>query len=157
MLGGKSVMKAPRRSWFITLILLGALGLVVYSGVAADETSVGQSEPAYVEPIEGSSLSRIILSERAAERIGLATAPVADDVSNDAPRKVIPYSAVIYSPNGETWAYTSPEPLVFVREAIGIDRIEGDKAILIEGPAAGTEVVTVGAAELLGAESGLGH
>jgi hypothetical protein len=156
-LGGQSVMKAHRRSWVITLVLLSALGLVVYSGVAADETSVDKSEPAYVEPIEGSSLSRIVLSEQAAQRIGLATAPVADDASNGVPRKVIPYAAVIYSPNGETWAYTSPEPRVFVREAIAVDRIEGDKAILTEGPAAGTEVVTVGAAELLGAESGLGH
>jgi len=150
-------MKAHRRFWFIALVLIAALGLALYSRVAAIEGEADQSEPAYVEPIEGSSLSRIVVSEQAAKRIGLATAPVADDASNGAPRKVIPYAAVIYSPNGETWAYTSPEPRVFVREAIGIERIEGDKAILTEGPAAGTEVVTVGAAELLGAESGLGH
>jgi hypothetical protein len=150
-------MKAHSRSWLITLVLISALGIVVYSGVAADETGAGQSEPVYVEPIDGSSLSRITLTEQAAERIDLATTPVADDASNGVPNKVIPYSAVIYSPNGETWTYTSPEPHVFVREAIAIERIEGDKAILTEGPAAGTEVVTVGAAELLGAESGLGH
>jgi hypothetical protein len=150
-------MKAHSRSWLITLVLISALGIVVYSGVAADETGAVQSEPVYVEPIDGSSLSRITLTEQAAERIDLATTPVADDASGPAPRKVIPYAAVIYSPNGETWAYTSPEPHVFVREAIVIERIEGDKAILTEGPAAGTEVVTVGAAELLGAESGLGH
>ena len=150
-------MKAHRRSWVVTLVLISALGLVVYSGVAADETSVGQSEPAYVEPIEGGSLNRIVLSERAAERIDLATTPVADDASSGAPRKIIPYAAVIYSPDGGTWAYTSPEPRVFVREAIEIERIEGDKAILTAGPDAGTEVVTIGGAELLGAESGLGH
>jgi hypothetical protein len=97
------------------------------------------------------------LSERAAERIELATTPVADDASSGAPRKIIPYAAVIYSPDGETWAYTSPEPHVFVREAIEVERIEGDKAILTAGPDAGTEVVTIGGAELLGAESGLGH
>jgi hypothetical protein len=150
-------MKAHRRSWLITLVLLSALGIVVYSGVAADETGVGQTEPAYVEPIEGGSLNRIVLTERAAERIGLDTTPVVDDASGSAPRKVIPYAAVIYSPNGETWAYTSREPRVFVREAIEVERIEGDKAILTVGPDAGTEVVTVGGAELLGAESGLGH
>jgi hypothetical protein len=150
-------MKAQRRFWVITLVLLSALGLVLYSGVAADETSVEQSEPAYVEAIEGSSLNRIVLSERAAERIRVATTPVTDDASSGVPRKIIPYAAVIYSPDGKTWAYTSPEPRVFVREAIGIERIEGDRAILIEGPAVGTEVVTAGAQELLGAESGLGH
>ena len=150
-------MKAQRRFWVITLALLSALGLVLYSGVAADETSLEQSEPAYVEPIEGSSLNRIVLSERAAERIRVATTPVTDDASSGVPRKIIPYAAVIYSPDGKTWAYTSPEPRVFVREAIGIERIEGDRAILTEGPAVGTEVVTAGAQELLGAESGLGH
>jgi hypothetical protein len=150
-------MKDHRRSWVVTLVLISMLGLIVYSGVAADETGVGQSEPAYVEPIEGGSLNRIVLSERAAERIELATTPVADDASSGAPRKIIPYAAVIYSPDGETWAYTSPEPHVFVREAIEVERIEGDKAILTAGPDAGTEVVTIGGAELLGAESGLGH
>jgi hypothetical protein len=150
-------MKTHRRFWFIGLVLISALGLALYSRVAATEGEADQSEPAYVEPIEGSSLSRIVLSEQAAQRIAVTTAPVTDDASSGAPHKVIPYAAVIYSPNGDTWAYTSPEPRVFVREAISIDRIEGDKAILTEGPATGTEVVTVGAAELLGAESGLGH
>ena len=150
-------MKTQRRFWFIALVLIGALGLALYSRVAADEGDAAQSEPAYVEPIDGSSLSRIVLSEQAAKRIAVATTPVADDASNGVPNKVIPYSAVIYSPNGETWAYTSPEPRVFVREAIAIERIEGDKAFLTDGPDVGTEVVTVGAAELLGAESGLGH
>lgn len=150
-------MKAHRRFWFIGLVLISALGLALYSRVGAFEGEADQSEPAYVEPIEGSSLSRIVLSEQAAKRIAVATAPVTDDASSGATRKVIPYAAVIYSPDGKTWAYTSPEPRVFVREAIGVDRIEGDKAILTEGPAVGTEVVTVGAAELLGAESGLGH
>lgn len=56
---------------------------------------------------------------------------------------------------GETWAYTNPEPLVFIRQSIIIDFIEGDLAVLSEGPATGTAVVTVGAAELYGAEVGV--
>ena len=150
-------MNAHRRFWFIALVLIAALGLALYSRVAADEGDAAQSEPAYVEPIEGGSLNRIILSERAAERIALATTPVVDDASSGAPRKIVPYAAVIYSPDGKTWAYTSSEPRVFVRQAIEVERIEGDKAILTAGPDAGTEVVIAGAAELLGAESGLGH
>ena len=69
---------------------------------------------------------------------------------------VVPYAAVIYGLNGETWAYTSPEPLTFVRHLISIDYIEGDLAVLSEGPPAGTAVVTVGAVELFGAEFGIG-
>lgn len=71
-------------------------------------------------------------------------------------RKVVPYSAVLYDPRGKTWVYTSPEPLVFVRQPIVVDFIEGDRAVLKEGPAVGTEVVTAGAAELFGVENKIG-
>lgn len=70
-------------------------------------------------------------------------------------RKVVPYAAVLYGVNGETWVYTNPEALVFVREAIAVDYIEGDRVILSDGPAVGTPVVTVGAAELFGTETGV--
>ena len=75
---------------------------------------------------------------------------------NGTPGKVIPYAAVIYDLHGETWVYTSPEPLVFVRHPIVVEYIEDDRAVLSEGPAAGTAVVIVGAAELFGVESGVG-
>ena len=64
---------------------------------------------------------------------------------------------MLYDPDGATFTYTSPEPLVFVRAPITIDRIEGDVAYLTEGPATGTSVVTVGAAELFGTELGVDH
>jgi len=73
------------------------------------------------------------------------------------PQRVIPYSAVIYDATGKTWAYTNPEPLTFVRHAIDVEYIEGDLAVLKDGPAVGTPVVTAGAAELLGVEQGVGH
>jgi hypothetical protein len=78
-------------------------------------------------------------------------------VGGGAQRKVVPYSSVIYDLKGDAWAYTSPAPLTFVRDRISIDFIDGDKAVLTQGPAAGTAVVTIGAAELLGTESGVGH
>ncbi len=71
-------------------------------------------------------------------------------------RKVVPYSAVLYDTDGKTWVYTNPEPLVFVRHLVSIDYIEGDLAVLLEGPPVGTQVVMVGVAELFGAETGVG-
>jgi hypothetical protein len=150
-------MRTPNRFWFIALVLTGALGAVLISQVVADEYSATDAPPSKVEPIEGTELSRVILSEKAAQRLAVATTPVAEDTLDDGTRKIIPYAAVIYSPNGDTWTYTSPEPHVFVREAIEVERIDGDRAILTDGPPPGTEVVTVGAVELLGAELGLGH
>jgi hypothetical protein len=37
-----------------------------------------------------------------------------------------------------------------------VDHIQGDLVVLQEGPAAGTSVVTVGAVELYGADTGVG-
>jgi hypothetical protein len=49
--------------------------------------------------------------------------------------------------------YTNPEPSVFFKERVDIERIDQDLAVLNSGPAAGTRVVTVGVVELYGAES----
>jgi hypothetical protein len=72
---------------------------------------------------------------------------------SNTPRKVVPYSAILYDLTGGTWVYTNPEPSVFVRERVDIERIDQDLAVLNSGPAAGTRVVTVGVVELYGAES----
>jgi multidrug efflux pump subunit AcrA (membrane-fusion protein) len=72
-------------------------------------------------------------------------------------KPVVPYSAVVYGANGDAYVYTTTEPLVYVRQRVVIESIEKDKAILTEGPPSGTQVVTAGAAELFGAETGVGH
>ncbi len=70
---------------------------------------------------------------------------------------VVPYSSVIYDVGGDSWLYTNPEPLVFVRHKISIDRILGNVVVLKDGPAAGTKIVSVGAAELMGVELKVGN
>jgi len=141
-----------------------------------------QSKPAKTEAVQGTELSRVTLSPKAAERLDIKTAAMGDEpvkvrkssaagdvaakptaagaganervVAMSRTRKVVPTSAVLYDAKGKTWVYTNPEPLVFVRHAISIDYIDGDRAVLLDGPASGTAVVTVGAAELLGTEYG---
>jgi hypothetical protein len=71
-------------------------------------------------------------------------------------QRIVPYDAVLYDLNGKAWVFTNPEPLVYVRAPITVDYIEEDLAVLTEGPPAGTEVVTAGASELFGAETGIG-
>jgi hypothetical protein len=204
-------------------------------------------EPAHIEPVEGTDLSRITLTEKAAQRIAVETVPLVEEqvvrkrafggrvvdtsgsymvrvalnasdlnrvdasqpavvrsleegatgfvadlidapdgadedsalyclISSDATglaldqavfvevammsrgtqQKVIPYAAVLYDIDGKEWVYTSPEPLVYVRAPIVVDYIDGDLAVLSDGPPAGTEIVTAGASELFGAEAGIG-
>jgi hypothetical protein len=229
------------------------LGILVGAGLAAcspESSAPEKIQPVYLEPLEGTDLKRLTLTERAAERLDIQTAIVTEQVlvrtrvfggeivgspdvsdiwvrvllsdsdlekvdrreaarvmalggdeqdaswsaeadkgpateeagqglfyllhragtglsagepvlvelsmlGSGGPQKVIPFAAVIYQTDGSTWVYSNPEPLVFLRQPIVIDYVEGDLAVLSEGPDAGTAVVTVGVAELFGAETGV--
>jgi hypothetical protein len=110
--------------------------------------------PSNVEPIEGSEFSRLTLTEKAVERLGVQTAPV-EIRQMSSEQKAVPYSALIYGLQGETWVYVNPEPLVYLRQTIVVDYIEDDWVVLVEGPEIGIPVVTVGASLLYGAEVGV--
>lgn len=139
----------------LLLVVLVILGLVLGACTKAAESAVGE-KPALIERIEGTELNRVTLTEKAAQRLDVQTVPVREEPVDGAPRLVIPYAAVIYDLNGGTWLYTSPETLTFVRTPITVDYIEGDTAVLSDGPPVGTEVATVGVAELYGADTGIG-
>jgi hypothetical protein len=71
------------------------------------------------------------------------------------PTVIIPYSSVIYAPNGSTFAFTRSSPLSFTETPVTIDHIDGSSAYLTKGPGAGTKVVTTGAEELFGVQTGV--
>lgn len=147
-----------RRSnlWVAALLIVAVLPLTACQG-AEEEATAGGEEPAKVEPVEGNDdLHLITLTAEAAERLDVQTTAVRVEGEGARQRTIIPYSAVLYEPNGETWAYTSPESLTFVRAPIVIETIDGERAVLSDGPPLGTMVVTVGVAELFGAENGIG-
>jgi hypothetical protein len=137
------------RRGLVTAPLLAALLLSACTEPVSEES--GKAEPFTLEPIHGTDLTRVILTTDAAERVGIETTLV----TARGRRKAIPDSAVWIDVNGDEWVYTSPEPLVFVRAAISVDRYRRDTALLSEGPAIGTEVVSVGVAELIGSEFGI--
>ena len=146
-------MRSTNRWMLVLLLILVALTL----GACSDsEKSSDYIEPAYVEPVEGSEFQRVVLTEKASERLDIQTAPASEERVNGETRLVIPYASVIYGLNGETWAYTNPEPLTFIRESLTVDFIEGEMAVLIDGPAPGTVLATVGVAELYGIDTGVG-
>jgi hypothetical protein len=133
--------------WVLVALLVVPLLLAACGGEAEHEAATA----AVVEEVEGTDLSKVTLTPEAAKRLDIKTAAV---TANGAGR-VIPYAAVLYSPTGETWAYTNPEGLTFVRAPIVVERIEGGRAMLTKGPAPGSKVATAGVAELYGAESGI--
>jgi hypothetical protein len=139
-------------------------GLILIAGVvslsACGEASTGYDyetashhEPAKLEPIKGTDVHRVIFDAEGAKRVGLKTAPI----RQNGEQTVIPYDAVIYLTDGKTYTYTAPEPLTYVRQEIDIDHVVGDSAMLSDGPPVGTEVVTVGAAEVYGTEFEVAH
>ena len=147
-------MKRQIRGTFAVLVIMGMAVAACDGGVQG--VTAPKVEAVVVEKIEGSDLERLSLSSQAAERLGVQTAPVGESSAGGAGRTAVPYSAIVYDKNGLTWTYTSPEELVFVREEVTVDHIADDLAILTAGPDLGTLVVTVGAAELWGAETGVG-
>lgn len=254
-----------RTLWMVGIVIMTGLALVGCAG-SGGESAAAKEAPAVVATIEGTDLNRVTLTEHAAQRLGIETAPIAeevvsrdlmvsgmveetqtagadglvrvrvpltagdmlkvahgqparivaaddddeddddeeleadvldaddigdveddnDDASNGTTlyygvkaanhnltpgqgvrvklsvvgsgdrRMVVPYSALIYDLNGDTWVYVNPEPLVFMRHPVTVDFVEGDRAILSDGPPVGTMVATVGVAELYGADTGIG-
>jgi multidrug efflux pump subunit AcrA (membrane-fusion protein) len=137
-----------RRANRVTALGLVVLGLAL-SACGGSSDSATPVQPAQVTKLAG-GVSQITLTADAAKRIDVKTAAVKSDGGNT----VIPYSAVLYDPDGATWTYTNPKPLVFVRADITVKSIAGERAILTKGPAPGTAVVTLGATELWGVEYG---
>jgi hypothetical protein len=130
----------------LLMVIFLALPLSACAPAAAPEE---ETKPVTLEPVTGTDLNRITLTEEAAKRLDVQTAEV-----HEADGKMaVPYASILYEANGDTWVYVNVAHLVYVREAIVIDSINGDEAILSKGPDSGSTVVTVGAAELYGSES----
>ena len=140
--------------WMIVVLIIAGLQM---SACDRKSSSYKKIEPAHVEHIEGSKLSKVTLTEKAVERIDLKTEPLNEQQIAGSMRKVIPYSALLYDKYGKTWLYKNIESRTFVRHPIEVDFIEGDLVVLLDGPPTGTKIVTLAAAELFGAESGIGH
>lgn len=143
---------SARERWLITLLALAALALAGCSESAGGGASGGDAA-ATIQEVDGTDLVRVTLAPGAAERLGLEMGVVRQVPDGGT---AVPYAAVVYDPNGDTWVYTSPKDRTFVREPITVTSISGEEAFLSSGPEIGTEVVTVGTAELYGAEQEIG-
>lgn len=139
-----------RHRWFLTGLAVIALAL------GACQSGGGPSAPTVtaitITEDETTGLKTLTLSEKAAERLGVETVAVAESGTTMA----IPYAAIVYDASGKTWTYVNPEALTYKRAEITVAEIDGDTARISAGPPSGTMVVTTGAAELYGAEIGVG-
>lgn len=140
-----------RQRWMVVAPVV--IGLTLFGCTQPPEKLAKRQGPATVTAIDGSKVKQVAITEQAAGRLGIKMAAITEEAGS----KVIPYSAVVYDENGATFAFTSPAAFTYVRSSITVATITGEKAFLTDGPATGTEVVTVGTAELYGTEQGLGY
>jgi biotin carboxyl carrier protein len=83
--------------------------------------------------------------ERVAARLAL---------TGERERNVIPWSAVVLDIYGGAWVYEQTAERTYVRRRVVVDYVHHDDAVLAAGPPAGAKIVTAGAAELFGTETG---
>lgn len=137
--------------WMMLALVIAGLNLAACSPKPKTE----KIQPFRLEVMEETDLKRVVLTEKAVQRLDVRTIPVRTQMVDGSEQKVIPYAAVLYDVHGAAWTYVNPQPLVFYRQAIVIAAIQDDLVMLSDGPEVGTPVVVVGAAELYGAELGV--
>src|SRR5512143_736355 len=107
--------------WMMLVLLIAGLNLAACSPKPKAE----KIQPFRLEVMEETDLKRVVLTEKAVQRLDIQTSPVGIQAMNGTEQKVIPYAAVLYDVHGAAWTYVSPQPLVFYRQPIVIDAIQG--------------------------------
>jgi hypothetical protein len=136
--------------------MIVGMALIALSAASCAATASAETEvkgPAELLEVEGSDIQQVRLTERAIERIDLQTAEVAERDGS----KVVPYEAIVYDASGETYVYTTTADRTYMRTPVTVFVIDGEEAVLSDGPDTGTEVVTTGTAELFGVEKEIGY
>ena len=95
----------------LILVFAGAalqLTTAIPIAAAASGEAAKKDRPSQVEVIDGSKVKRVILTEKAAQRLDIQTGEVG---SEGAGRLTAPYSSIVYDTGGGTWVYTVQKPL----------------------------------------------
>jgi hypothetical protein len=108
-------------------------------------------EPAALESTGPDKPARVTLTEEAVDRVALQTTEVkalGKDLTVD-------HAALVFDKAGKPWVFSVVGPRTYVRATVTIKEVQDNVVTLSAGPPAGTQVVTVGAIELWGAELGI--
>jgi hypothetical protein len=140
------------RTHHLRLAALALLALVAVSACSSGSAEEEAASPAEVVAVKGTQSRQVKLTEDAVRRVGLKVEAVTAGPTGSQ----VPYGAVVYDAKGAAWAFVNTAPRTYLRQSITLDHIDGGIAYLTAGPSVGAKVVTVGAAELYGAEAGVG-
>jgi hypothetical protein len=134
--------------------LVAALLLGSCAGEVSDDHVIDEPMTLFeVVNADGIDLDAVRLTPDAERRLGIETVRVAVDDG----RLMVPLAAVVVDTEGTRWVYTSPEPQVYLRQAIEVVDEDGLTVYATAGPEPGTAIAVVGVPELWGAETGMDH
>jgi multidrug efflux pump subunit AcrA (membrane-fusion protein) len=139
------------RAKWATALVLAAAGLAACSTQAAARSV----PPARVEHVGHSATPSVVLTPVGARRLALQTA-TATAAGGHSSMVVIPYSALLYQPDGTNTVYTVTGVRTYTRRNVVVSKITGNQVVLSGGVPAGTKVVTIGSVELQGVQDGVG-
>ena len=145
-------MKISRPFGVAALAVAAGLALSGCGGSAQGAAPAPVEQPATLAEGHDGGPRTVTLSAAAEQRLGIRTAAVSAAAGG---RLTVPYGAVVYEPDGSSWAFVETSPRHFQRQRLTIVGIAGDTVTLGSGPAAGTAVVVQGGAELVGVETGI--
>lgn len=154
------------RAWIRVPVYVGDLGEIA----SAEQVSVGSlasrpgpsprsarpiTAPPTANPIAGTVDLYYEIDNRAGDLLPGQRVAVKVPLHSESESLVVPWSAVIHDINGGTWVYQKLDgDLRFNRKRVVVRRVNGDLAVLDSGPPPDTIVVTKGAIELYGVETG---
>ena len=128
-------------------------GLLLSGCRQIEEVSAATYQPAEVSEVANLDVKQVRFTSTGAAQVDLQT----EAAQRSGRYTVVPHAALIYDGQGVPWVYMVTAPLTFLRVEVVVDRVVGDRALLSSGLSAGTEVVTVGATQVYGAELGIGE
>ena len=141
-----------------TTLRKAVLGCVAVVAIATspgcaeiESVSAEPYEPAALESTGPDKPARVILTEEAVERVALQTT----EVKASGKDLTVDHAALVFDKAGKPWVFSVVGPRTYVRATVIIKEVQDNVVTLSAGPPVGTQVVTVGAIELWGAELGI--
>jgi hypothetical protein len=132
------------------LIIIAAAGLAGCSS-SSSSPSASPPPPAHLT-VGGHGAVSVVLTPLGAQRTGVQTA-VATRAARGG-QTVVPYSALLYQPDGSSVIYAVTGPLTYTLVPVTVTSVQGNQ-VYLTGLAPGTTVVTIGGEELLGVQDGV--
>lgn len=150
-----------RRAWVRVAIYSGEISLLDAKAAASVRPLGAEAQSQSAEPVAGPPTANALTNTvdwyyqlpatstlRAGERLSVEIPTLGSQEEH----LVIPSNAVLHDIHGGQWVYAQTAEHVYTRKRIQVSRIAGADAVLSSGPAAGTQIVTDGSAELFGTE-----